>query len=282
METKFCRTCGQANLPNEQICVKCGLNLGQSVDRNQTQNPFADNEDPYKTIAVGQQEPFKTSSNSAQPEKDSKGSNGKFLWILGGIGAFVFIGGFLIVALAAGIYFYSNNKTEIVKESNTTSEEKSDEKTKSEEKEDKSDPVLVKMTDQNIYQHINEKLKILGVYRLGKAGTPKKKTFAGSNAEQYGLYFPKNDRKEFVIFSMATFTSTQKAKEYVAEKATTVKNSGGEIISHSNKSKGDILLFNEKGNGGQIIDCNEGVCINILGTTGKHTSGFYKAYINRP
>lgn len=288
MNNKICKGCGQANHPAAAVCTNCGLNLPQV-----NSNPFAAEDDPLKTIAVGQNQMPNFSTpiqNEPKPEKKSS----KMLWILGGVGALVLIGGFLIVALGAGVYFYQSGsetvevtstpaeeKSEKAKDSGETKKDDDDDEPEKDSQKDEADPVLVKMTDGDINKHIEGKLSNLGVYKLAKSGTPKKKTFESSNAEQYGLYVPKNDRKEFVLFSMATFPSVRQAKDFVADKAAQIKSEGGKIITHTDKEKSDVLLYNEKKAGGQIIDCKDGVCIYIIGSKAKHTSGFYTAYFKR-
>lgn len=288
METQFCRTCGQANLISETVCSKCGLNIGKTNQNAPNRNPFVADEDVYKTIIVAEPEVknARTSAKSTQPIANK--SNKKLLWILGIVGALVLFGGFLIVALAGGIYFYTANHTKTAKSPKPLIDEKQEKENSTPPKNEQNttnaeetDALLSQMKDEDINKHINRKLNPLGTYRLGKSGTPKEKYFVGSNAEQYGLYFPKNAKKEFVLFSMATFTSTRKAKEYVSEKANQIVKDGGKIISHTDKATSDILLFNEKGTGGQIIDCKDGIRINITATTAKDTSGFYKAYYSR-
>lgn len=288
METQFCRTCGQANLTNETVCSKCGLNIGRTNQNAPGKNPFVADDDIYKTIIVGQQEVknVQPSANLTQPIANK--SNKKMLWIIGGIGALVLFGGFLIIALAGGIYFYSASQTETTKSTKPLIDDKNDRENSAPPKneqnstnDEETDAVLSQMKDEDINKHINSKLNPLGTYRLGKTGTPKEKYFVGSNAEQYGIYFPKNAKKDFVLFSMATFTSNRKAKEYVSGKANQIVKNGGKIISHTDKAASDILLFNEKETGGQIIDCKDGICINITATTPKDTTGFYKAYYSR-
>lgn len=72
MNTKICKSCGQTNFMEAEVCSKCRQNFGQTV--------------------AGQ-----------------KADNTKLYWIIGGVGAIVVIGGLLIVALAAGLYFYKSS-----------------------------------------------------------------------------------------------------------------------------------------------------------------------------
>ncbi len=291
MNNKICKGCGQANFPNAEVCTNCGLNLPPTVN-----NPVEAQNDPMKTIAVGQNQMPGFSppiQNNAEPEKKS---GGKMFWILGGVGALVLFSGFLLAVLGAGYYFYQKSSETvevyptpaIEEEKNKTENSETDGKNVDNDDEpaeipenDKTDSVLSNMTNGDINRHIEGKLKSLGIYKLSKSGTPKKKTFGNSNAEQYGLYIPTNDSKEFVLFSMATFPSIGQAKDFVDDKAAEIKNAGGKIISHNDKATSDVLLYNEKEAGGQIIDCKDGVCIYIIGSKAKHTSGFYTAYYKR-
>ena len=283
MKTKFCRTCGQANLLTENTCTKCGLNLPPAIKNTPGESSSESNEDPYKTIAVGQEEFNNLQQSAKNFEPKPVKSNSKIFWIVGILGAFVVFGGFLIVALAGGIYFYAGSQSDKTAYPTPSNEENTNQDSKQVPKVvEENDPILLKMTDEDISKHINGKLKKLGQYTLGKTGTPKIKIFEGAKAEQFGIYLPKTDGRDFVFFTMATFTSYRKAKEFLAKKSEQVKKEGGKIISHDIKNEREVLIFKEKELGGQIMDCSQGVCISVFGTTGKHTSEFYKAYYKRP
>ncbi|MEZ5428133.1 MAG: hypothetical protein R2747_17810 [Pyrinomonadaceae bacterium] len=276
MDQKICRTCGQTNLPNETSCIKCGLNLGGAREEK-----TGGRAELPRTVVVGSGAGQNNPAAGRASAQTADRSNKKLLLILGGVGLLGVIGVFLLAVLGVGIYFYSRGQSEVAKQPPVANRETTEPEKRDSPDTQERDEVLVKMTDDDINKHINEKLKRLGVYTLAKAGTPKKKTFEGSNAEQYGLYFPKNERKEFVILSMATFESVKEAKQFVAEKAARIKKEGGKVIKHDDRADGDILMFNEKGTGGHIMDCNKGVCINVWGSTGKHTGGLYQAYYDR-
>ncbi len=47
-------------------------------------------------------------------------SNSKLYWILGGIGVLVLVGGFMVVALAVGVFLYTNSGSDTI----TTKEDK--------------------------------------------------------------------------------------------------------------------------------------------------------------
>ncbi len=99
MNNKMCNKCGQTNLPNAEMCVKCGSHLPQADN-----NPF---NQPPKTIKSASEMPM-FSGASAKPEAAKKSN--KLYWILGGVGALVLFGGFLIVNLAAGIIVQVSRK----------------------------------------------------------------------------------------------------------------------------------------------------------------------------
>ncbi len=105
MNNNVCKGCGRANLPNAKSCANCGLNLTQMPS-----NPFGDQEeDPLKTIAVGQQEIneiISDTSKSSTNDNSAESSN-KLYWIIGGVGALVLVGSFLVIALSVGIYFFA-------------------------------------------------------------------------------------------------------------------------------------------------------------------------------
>lgn len=147
MNNKICESCGQTNLPNAKNCTKCGSDLVRLSD-----NPFNDREeDPLKTVVVGRQElnelippqtnPAEPSAENS-PETEEK-SGKKLYWILGGVGALVLVGGFLVLVLGIGAYLYmsSGGDEEIAAENiNSNTETKSTSlKTKNEENETGSD-----------------------------------------------------------------------------------------------------------------------------------------------
>ena len=277
MNNKFCKNCGQANLPNEKMCRKCGLNLPEMNSGIE--------DDPLKTIAVGGNE-IRDAIGSVKTEsakKDtSKGSNKMLYWVLGGVGALILVSGFFIVALSAGIIIYASgekDKTESVKTDDERKPLREDEEKNESEKETETE--FVNYTDASIEDFLTKYKKRVGRFKLSTTVSPKKKYFIGSNAEQVAVYTRGGRKKGGVIINLATFETIEGAKRFVENKLERLEESGGKVAKHTDEKRKDSVIFNENGGGGEILECSEGLCIVIGGTSTENVADFYRAFFKK-
>ena len=249
MNTIFCNSCGQANLPNSNNCLKCNNFIGQG----------------YKVVI---------------PNKKSQ-DNTNIYWLISVIGAVSFLGTFFLSVLGAGVYISANRSIVKPKPPIIDNRENQNPPKPKVVDTEKKDEVLSKMTNADIQSYINNDLKQVGKYRLVKVGTPKP-LFTGANAEQFGGYYPNDNEKEAIVLIIATFPSVADSKNFIEAKVVEINQSGGNLDLHKSNSDGDSLIYHNKSGIGEIIRCNKGICVNVQATTSKDTADFYEAYENRP
>lgn len=236
MNNKICEKCRQTNLPNAKTCTKCGLELSQNDSWK---------EDPLKTIAVGQQEfneiisvesdqaePFAFSSEANSPKNETnsseteKKSNSKLYWILGGVGALVLIGGFLVFVLGIGAYLYSTSRgddeeTAVSKNVNSDEDNENNEKksSKIEVKEtssnDANEPTTA--TGKQILGMLKSDYAAFGKFKLIGTNVKELMTFDRAAETIIGNYSEQGTSDE-VVHSYSYYTSWITAKSQATEK----------------------------------------------------------------
>ena len=248
MNTKICKACGQSNFAEASVCSNCHLNLGQTAN-----NPGG--------------------QTQIKPEKSNK-----MYWILGGVGAVVVIGGFLIAVIAVGIYYYTNSSDEVAITTNTESnkdvnakkladtnpDDKKDDKTKS---------------SGNWKSVIETKHSNLGKFKLQsvtKIEEKEKMIFRESSDEAFALYSTSDKNPLEILFSVANFSTVSDAKKDVATIKSKIRSAkNGKIIKESKLSDGVIISYRKNKLIG-ILDCKDKTCTQTTGIDGKKVSDFYK------
>lgn len=239
-ETIFCNKCGQANLRLSESCSKCG---------NVFQN-----------------------ANTIKPQETKEKNNTKIYLILGGVGVVILLGVFLMGIFGIGAYLYISAKNNQPKVNNPAPVQPQQPKVTGVEP--KNSP-QTKMTEEDVRNYLNQKLKVVGKYQLSKTGKPNP-FFIGSNAEQFGFYNSDN-KKDWVLLVLAEYSSIVETKTFAANKIAEVNKKGGKITYYKDFSDGFSVIYEMEKGVGQIIDCQNGICFNILASSGKDTSEFYKA-----
>lgn len=247
MNTKTCKSCGQSNFPEAAVCSNCHLNLGQTAN-----NP------------------------GGQPQATQEKSN-KLYWILGGIGAVVIIGGFLIAALIGGIYYFSDSSDDLAKntniepDSNVTAKKLADTNT-DDKKDDKKDGGDWKSVIESKHSNLG-KFKLQSVTKIEEK---EKMIFRKSSDEAFALYSTSDKNPLEILFSVANFSSVSDAKADVAAIKSKIKSTkNGKIIKESKLSDGVIISYRKNKLIG-ILDCKDKVCTQTTGIDGKKVSDFYK------
>ncbi len=233
MNTKICKSCGQKNLLEANVCSNCRMNLEQM--------------------------PFKPTVKT-----------NKMYWMIGGIATVVLLGGFFIVALAAGLYFYNRPTTTFDKPSETN--------VNKQEITEKQDNRIERIPFLN--ETIDSKHTVLGKFKLQKVtrvSDREKRVFEESKDEAFALY--STDEKKHpleILFSIATFSSINAAQtDAAAVKQKLLNEKKAKIIRESNLSDGVIISYKQNNLIG-ILDCKNKTCTQITGIDGRKVSDFYK------
>lgn len=245
MNNKICKACGQSNFQEATVCSNCRLNL-----------PAAANNPNVKT--------------QVKPEKSNK-----MYWIIGGVGAVVIIGGFLIAVLAVGLYYYSGSSNNIVE--TTTDESNSNVESKTlADKKDK--PEKSKNDGGNLEKLLEKTHSKIGIYKMQSVSTiddRKKMVFPTSSDEAFALYSSNDKNPLEILFSIAKFSTISDAKKDVAAIKGKIRSEEGKILKESKLSDGVIITYRKKKLIG-ILDCKDTTCIQTTGIDGKKVSSFYK------
>lgn len=190
-------------------------------------------------------------------------------WILGGVGAVFIIGGFLIAALAAGIYYYADSsddvaKTKITESNSDVNAKKLADKTKS--------SVDWKSVIESKHSNLG-KFKLQSVTKIEEK---EKMIFRESSDEAFALYSTSDKNPLEILFSVANFSSVSDAKQDVAALKSKIKSTkNGKIIKESKLSDGVIISYRKNKLIG-ILDCKDKTCTQTTGIDGKKVSDFYK------
>ena len=233
MNTKTCKSCGQMNSAEANVCSKCRMNL----------------------------EPTQV--------KPTVKSN-KMYWMLGGIATVVLLGGFFVVALAAGLYFYNRPTTTFDKPSETN--------VNKQEITEKQDNRIERIPFLN--ETIDSKHTVLGKFKLQKVtrvSDREKRVFEESKDEAFALYSTDEKKNPLqILFSIAKFSTSNDAKtDAAAVKKKLVNEKKAKIIRETNLSDGVIISYKQNNLIG-ILDCKDRTCLQITGIDGTKVSDFYK------
>ena len=251
MNQNICRACGTANLSEAKTCQNCHLNL------------------PPATNA-----PFNQGNSNAAVDKPK---SDKLFWIIGGIAGVVVIGGFLIVAVAVGMYYYTAPTTTFVgkntnDDSNLTAKKLSGDNTEDKKDDKKSNSGDWKSTLETKHSKLG-KFKLQSVSKIEEKS---KMIFRESSDEAFALYSTSDKNPLEILFSVANFSTITNAKadvEAIKRKIKDAKN--GKIIKESNLSDGVIISYRKNKLIG-ILDCKDKTCTQTTGIDGKKVSDFYK------
>ncbi|MGI8544434.1 MAG: hypothetical protein ACR2MD_13305 [Aridibacter sp.] len=191
MNNKICKECGQTNLPSAATCTNCGSGLPQ----------------------------FESNPSDGQTKK--KGSS-KLYWILGGVGALILIGGFMVFALAAGIYLYSSSSDDVV-EKKSISKSRVINKNGTTKKRGFSNKDI-----EGVFKAKKQvgKFKQVGIV---PSTDDSKKIFKNASGESMGMYMG-NSKKEAVMYVLASYTSKEKAEEDFRDFIDREKQKGAKMI----------------------------------------------------
>jgi hypothetical protein len=235
MNTKICKSCGQTNFMEAAVCSKCRQNFEQT--------------------AAGQ-----------------KAGNTKLYWILGGVGAIVVIGGLLIVAVAAGLYFYKSSPSPVA-DNNSNSVDNS--KPLADNTSDKKELV----ESGGLKELLKEKHLMLGKFKqqgVVQVVEKEKMIFKKSADEAFAMYSANSKNPLEILFSIAKFSTVDDAKTDVAViKKNILNEKKGKIIKESNYSDGVLITYRKNTLIG-ILDCKNKTCSQTIGTDGKKVSDFYR------
>ena len=266
MNTKICKACGQTNFSVAAICSNCRQNLEQTAHNS-----------------GGQQE---------------TGSN-KLYWILGGVGALVLLGVFLIVAVVGGIFYFAGEETSVVKNTNTESNVKplkeNDDNTVNDKPDNEEDSntdvaninlrsssnkeVVADTNTGSLEDYTKTKFPYIGKFKLISVSTMEeksKKNFPNSIDEALALYSSDPDKNPLeIIFSISKFDKVSNAVNDVKNFKKKLSKKKGKILKESNLSDGVIITYQQEGIVG-ILDCKNKVCADMSGTDGKQVADFYR------
>lgn len=250
MNTKICTACGQTNFPGADFCSNCQFTFSQTANNTGGKTP------------------------AAKQEKSNK-----MLWILGGVGALVFVGGFLIVALVGGIYYFAGSANEVVEttkvesDSDTNTKKIADTRTDDNKKDDKTN---VSGDWKNTIETKHSNLGKFKLQSVSKIEEKKKMIFRESSDEAFALYSTSDKNPLEILFSVANFSTISDAKADVAAIKSKIKSTkNGKIIKESKLSDGVIISYRKNKLIG-ILDCKDKVCTQTTGIDGKKVSDFYK------
>jgi uncharacterized membrane protein YvbJ len=276
METLFCRNCGQANLPSETACTKCGLNLGRTNNINQVQNSFGSVQNPDKPVA---------STSKAIPKK-----NNNLLWILGGAGALVLIGGFFIIVIAAGFFFYTKSGNDEIASNYPISEENQN-KNSSETNSTKKDNDIsldfpesntdTKITDATVVEYLNKR-KNVGSFKHISASSQTTlnlpaKMFVLSEASAFSSYMNTSANSEPLILFMGVYDSVKSTKADFNLTLGNVRKNGAKNIKTSSKNGGDAASFSNRGQE-MLLTCKSKVCMLFSAKSGTALLEFIESF----
>lgn len=255
METIFCRNCGQANLPVETACTKCGLNLSQIKNSIPVQN-F--------------NKPIGNTPNSTGPNSNPK-KNNNLLWILGGVGALVLIGGFLVIVIAAGFFFYAKSGNDDISSNYPVSEKNQNKKPDDVETTKKNDDLSInfpdstdtKVTEQTLIEYLNKR-KDVGSFKHISASSQSSlnlpaKMFVLSEASAFSSYMNTKENSEPLILFMGAYNSIKTAKADFNLTLSNVRKNGASNIKTTAKNGGDAATFSNRGQE-MLLTCNSKVC----------------------
>lgn len=267
MDLNFCKNCGQANLPNTSDCTKCGTKLAPIND-----NPFA----PKSAAAA-------TSPNA------QKAGNTKLYWILGIVGAVILLGGFFVVALAAGIYFYSSqNETAIENPKpkpnpNTTKEKPATDTENVSPKTTILGDLASKAKDTSLKDYIEVNYKNIGEFKMQTVSdieVKEKKVFRSSDDESFAIYSSDEKNPLQILFSVAKFNTQSDVNVEVAAKKIKLIIDKGKIRSENKLSDGVIITYQKNKLVG-ILDCKNTTCADVSGIDNQKVADFYRRISSR-
>lgn len=264
MNTKICKSCGQANSAEATVCQKCYLNLQPN-------------------------DSFNSGGQTANQNAASEPKSNKMYWIIGGIGAVVIIGGFFIVALAVGIYYYTDSDEDKLAK-NTNTESNANIKTIADSNgntgEDIANINLRASTNkdveeetktENLKEYIETKYPLIGDFKMITVSEMKernKKIFPQSKDEAFAIYSSNKDNPLEILFSIANYRKVSEAVTDVkAFRKKILKD--GKILKESNLSDGVIITYKSKSLIG-ILDCKDKLCADVSGIDGNKVADFYK------
>ncbi len=228
MNTKTCKSCGKTNSVEAASCSNCRMNLDQV---------------PVKSPPKGNM----------------------LYWIVGGIVTVVLFGGFFVVALSAGLYFYTRPTTTFEKPSETSANRL---------KETRIERIPF------LNETIDSKHTVFGKFKLQKAtriDDGEKKVFKESKDEAFALYSTDQKKRPLeILFSVATFSSVDAAAASAAAvKKKLLDEKKGKILKESMLSDGVIITYKQNNLIG-ILDCEKKTCTRVTGIDGTKVADFYR------
>ena len=287
MGTIFCKNCGQANSSFEYSCTKCGLNLGNPSPNLSNKSPFgASEDDPYKTIVVGQNDidqAINTASSTQTPTNNTAKKSNKLYWILGGVGALVLVGGFLLVALIGGIYLYSSGGDEEIARDYPRNEEPENPPAGREKDDTPSDfpGSDGELTDAKVVEFL-DKRKNIGSFKLISANTQDTlklptKVFVLSEASAYSTYLSNRGKNAVVVF-MGVYNSAKTSKSDYDLTIRNIKTNGSKNVKTASEDGNNVATFSNKGQN-MMLTCRDKVCFMISSNKADALKDFVENFV---
>ncbi len=230
MQNQFCKKCGQANFPNATSCSKCG-------QATNSQAAFGSDNAPRTVM------PNKFLGAS---EKKSKA----VFWIIGGLLAVTLIVVGLAMVIGAGVFLYTVNGDEAVRDYPAKEEKSPDLELKDERDNDPppktdsdnpldditfpsgkdvtfGDETSSTMNDKVLLNFFLQKKRVVGKFKLVDVKTTTDKTIFPNRSAGVQAEYKSGSKR--LLHRVAIYTSIENARSDIATYKQNVKNSGAKM-----------------------------------------------------